>query len=215
VGRVRHPADLPEGYHTAPQGQSWTRPAGCCVEGCPRGAAWSGCARSTGCRTSPSVQDHRWARSSRRPGGHACHPARLSVTDDSSRGHVSARHVALAPSPRSLRSGVRRAPIVGPASPSPQGSGSRRSHLNRRPPTACRAPRVLDAPFTDRRCRPRCVAQRPTRVRRVHTFLSLIKAAPAAPRGAVSDAAASARAGRAACRPVPAQHAAATSPQAI
>src|SRR5690349_9333176 len=26
-------------------------------EGCPRGSAWSGCARLTGCHTTPNVQD--------------------------------------------------------------------------------------------------------------------------------------------------------------
>ncbi len=46
------------------------------VEGCPRAAAWSGCARSTGCHASPSVQDRllgpspgrRTSRSSEKPG---------------------------------------------------------------------------------------------------------------------------------------------------
>ncbi|CAA9383741.1 MAG: hypothetical protein AVDCRST_MAG66-497, partial [uncultured Pseudonocardia sp.] len=36
-----------------------------CVEGCPRAAAWSGYARSTGCRTSPVVVG-------RRTGGERC-----------------------------------------------------------------------------------------------------------------------------------------------
>ena len=54
-GRVWHPVDLPEGYHTSSRGQSWASGGGGCVEGCPRDAAWSGVARSTGCHTSPSV----------------------------------------------------------------------------------------------------------------------------------------------------------------
>jgi hypothetical protein len=40
----RPPGGLPQ----APSGQSPTRPAAACVEGCPRGTARSGCARSTG-----------------------------------------------------------------------------------------------------------------------------------------------------------------------
>jgi hypothetical protein len=50
---VRHPIDLPEGYHTTARGQSCTRSGRGRVEGCPRAAARSGCARSTRCRTSP------------------------------------------------------------------------------------------------------------------------------------------------------------------
>ena len=49
---VWHPDDLPEGYHTPARGQSCTRLAAGCVEGCPRTGARSGCARSTGCHTS-------------------------------------------------------------------------------------------------------------------------------------------------------------------
>jgi hypothetical protein len=56
--RVGHPVDLPKGYHAVPRGQAWrTRPvtdSGCC----PRGTAWSGCARSTGYPTMTSAQDH-------------------------------------------------------------------------------------------------------------------------------------------------------------
>jgi hypothetical protein len=55
---VWHPVSLPEGYHALPRGQAWhTRPTvrrRCC----PRDSAWSGCARLTGCHTTPSVQDH-------------------------------------------------------------------------------------------------------------------------------------------------------------
>jgi hypothetical protein len=54
---VWHPVSLPEGYQVLPRGQAWqTRPTvarGCC----PRGSTWSGCARLTGCHTTPSVQD--------------------------------------------------------------------------------------------------------------------------------------------------------------
>src|SRR5689334_13855094 len=55
MARAQHPADLPEGYHPPSQWQSWASPAGGGVEGCPRAVARSGCARSTGCRASPSV----------------------------------------------------------------------------------------------------------------------------------------------------------------
>jgi len=49
VGTVRcHPADLPKGYQAAQRGQAWhTQPAVRPI-GCPRRAAWSGDARSTG-----------------------------------------------------------------------------------------------------------------------------------------------------------------------
>ncbi len=50
---ARNPVDLPKGYHTPARGQSCTRSAAGSVEGCPRAGARSGCARSTGCRTSP------------------------------------------------------------------------------------------------------------------------------------------------------------------
>jgi hypothetical protein len=54
---VWHPVSLPEGHHALPRGQAWrTRPTvgrGCC----PWGSAWSGCARLTGCHTTPGVQD--------------------------------------------------------------------------------------------------------------------------------------------------------------
>ena len=57
-----------------------------------------------------------------------------------------------------------------------------------------------EALHADRRCRS---------PQRVQTFLSCSRRHLGAPRGAVHDAAASARAGRAACRPVPARRAAA------
>ena len=44
----RHPVNLPEGYHTAPRGQSPASSGPVCVEGCPRASARSGCARLTG-----------------------------------------------------------------------------------------------------------------------------------------------------------------------
>jgi hypothetical protein len=54
---VWHPVNLSEGYHALPREQAWeTLPTvgrGCC----PRGSAWSGCARLTGCHTTPSRQD--------------------------------------------------------------------------------------------------------------------------------------------------------------
>ncbi len=49
------PSTSPRGYHTTSRGQSCTTSAGGCVEGCPRAAARSGVARSTGCHTRPSV----------------------------------------------------------------------------------------------------------------------------------------------------------------
>jgi hypothetical protein len=45
-----HPADLPEGYHAATRGRCWRRSAGGGVEGRPRAAARSGCARTLLCR---------------------------------------------------------------------------------------------------------------------------------------------------------------------
>jgi len=36
---VCHPVGLPKGYHAATRGQSFTTPAGGCIEGCPRVAA--------------------------------------------------------------------------------------------------------------------------------------------------------------------------------
>ena len=62
VTAARRPVDLPEGYHTTARGPSCTRYGDRCVEDCPRAAARSGDARSTGCRTSPGV----WAED--RPG---------------------------------------------------------------------------------------------------------------------------------------------------
>jgi hypothetical protein len=56
-GQVWHPIDLPEGYHTASQGQSLNDANTDSAEGCPWDAVWSGCTRSTGCHTSLSVQD--------------------------------------------------------------------------------------------------------------------------------------------------------------
>jgi hypothetical protein len=61
VGRVWHPAGLPQGLpHGSPGAEpndARTTPA----EGCPRAAAWSGYARPTGCHTPPAskiVSDH-------------------------------------------------------------------------------------------------------------------------------------------------------------
>ena len=56
AGGVWHPIDLPEGYHTAARGQSFAMSAADCVEVCPRAAARSGCARSTGCHTSSGTR---------------------------------------------------------------------------------------------------------------------------------------------------------------
>ena len=57
VGSRRPPPGLPRG---APGAEPYEVAAGR-VEGCPRGAAWSGYARSTGSHTAPSVQDHPWS----------------------------------------------------------------------------------------------------------------------------------------------------------
>jgi hypothetical protein len=49
----------PQGTTTRqPQGQSHTMHAPVPSRAAPGAAAWSGCARPTGCHTSPSVQDH-------------------------------------------------------------------------------------------------------------------------------------------------------------
>jgi hypothetical protein len=61
VDRVGHPADLPEGYHALPRGQAWHARPVADSKCCPRGTAWSGYARSTGCPTGLSVQDHQVA----------------------------------------------------------------------------------------------------------------------------------------------------------
>jgi hypothetical protein len=53
VASPRPPGGLPQGI---PGAEPDDARAGS-VEGCPRDALWSGCARSTGCRTSPRVQD--------------------------------------------------------------------------------------------------------------------------------------------------------------
>lgn len=54
-GRVRHPIDLPKGLPHDDPGAELREVRSRCVEGCPRADAWSGVARSTGCRTSSSV----------------------------------------------------------------------------------------------------------------------------------------------------------------
>jgi hypothetical protein len=58
-GGVWHPIDLLEGYHTATWGQSRITHVPVSSRGCPQAAVWLGYARSTGCHTSPSVQDRR------------------------------------------------------------------------------------------------------------------------------------------------------------
>ena len=50
---ARNPVDLPKGYHTPARGQSCTRSGRRFRRGLPRAGARSGCALSTGCRTSP------------------------------------------------------------------------------------------------------------------------------------------------------------------
>jgi len=52
-----HPVGLPKGYHVLPRGQVWRTRPGAGSRGCPRGSAWSGCARPTGCHTTTSAQD--------------------------------------------------------------------------------------------------------------------------------------------------------------
>lgn len=51
AGRVRHPSNLPEGYHTAPRAQAWPDQRRF-VKMLRPGAARSGYARSPGCHTS-------------------------------------------------------------------------------------------------------------------------------------------------------------------
>jgi len=52
--------DLPQGYHMTGRRHSFARSAESVVEGLAPGLAMrSGVARSTGCRTSPDVQDQR------------------------------------------------------------------------------------------------------------------------------------------------------------
>lgn len=63
--RMRHPVDVPEGHHTASRAHAWQRAVAVGQAGCARDTVRSGCARSTGCRTSPEwVQDQRSGRSS-------------------------------------------------------------------------------------------------------------------------------------------------------
>jgi hypothetical protein len=57
VDRVRHPVDLPPGLPHGDPGTELTEVAAGRIEGCPRIAARSGSARSTGCPTNPSVHD--------------------------------------------------------------------------------------------------------------------------------------------------------------
>jgi hypothetical protein len=72
VASPRSPGGLPHASPGAEPDDAHTSS----VEGCPRAAAWSGCARSTGCHDSPSVQDRllgpspgrRTSRSSEKPG---------------------------------------------------------------------------------------------------------------------------------------------------
>jgi hypothetical protein len=47
----------PQGLPRAAPGASLASSAGGSVACCPRRSAWSGCARSTGCPTSPRAQD--------------------------------------------------------------------------------------------------------------------------------------------------------------
>jgi hypothetical protein len=57
AGRVGHPVGLPQGLpHDSPGAEPHDTRTGS-VEGCPWAAAWSGCARPTGCHTSRNVQD--------------------------------------------------------------------------------------------------------------------------------------------------------------
>jgi hypothetical protein len=143
------------------------------------GAACTLISLSTGCRTRPSVQDHGWARSSRN--------VTKAQYEHDARSHR--------PTPRQFcltvrqppRSGVRRGGTVGPESPPPSGSGSRRSHRNPAStdgmPRTARAGTRLHRPPTSPPVRRRVSDTRHDTRPRVHTFLSLIKAAPAAPRG--------------------------------
>ncbi len=57
VDSVWHPIDLPPGLPHGDPGAELHEVVAGRVEGCPRVAAWSGYVRSTGCHTSPSVQD--------------------------------------------------------------------------------------------------------------------------------------------------------------
>jgi hypothetical protein len=57
VDRVWHPIDLPPGLPRGDPGAELPEVVAYRVEGCPRVAAWSDYARSTGCHTRPSVQD--------------------------------------------------------------------------------------------------------------------------------------------------------------
>ena len=60
---MRHPVDLPRGLPRDDPGAELHEARRGSVEGCPRAAAWSGCARSTGCRTSPVVGQDQVVRS--------------------------------------------------------------------------------------------------------------------------------------------------------
>jgi len=64
--RVWHPVDLPPGLPRGTPGAEPPEAAAGRVEDCPRGAAWSGYARPTGCPTAPSAQDHPWSSDSRK-----------------------------------------------------------------------------------------------------------------------------------------------------
>jgi hypothetical protein len=59
-GGVWHPADLPEGYHTAPRGHAWPARVAESRDGAPGEPRGRADARSTGCHTVPSVHDHQW-----------------------------------------------------------------------------------------------------------------------------------------------------------
>ncbi|MCA1695947.1 MAG: hypothetical protein LC749_15155, partial [Actinobacteria bacterium] len=54
VDRVGHPVDLPPGLPRGDPGTELTEVAAGRIEGCPRIAARSGSARSTGCPTTPA-----------------------------------------------------------------------------------------------------------------------------------------------------------------
>jgi hypothetical protein len=56
ASRVRHPADLPQGLpRDSPGAEPHDARTGS-VKGCPWAAAWSGCARPTGCHTAPACK---------------------------------------------------------------------------------------------------------------------------------------------------------------
>ena len=108
--RVRHRLDLPEGaYHTAPRGQSSTRPGPAGVGGCPRAAARSGVATVEGMRMSPSVQDQPWS-----PGIRKASPAQHQTAHSDTGGRGDQRRRAL-----TRRNRVRDEEIASPISGKP------------------------------------------------------------------------------------------------